>query len=68
MIFKDLIFYKKNGYLVKKNLINNNIINKINKQIERITLKSSKFFESTIINKKKYFLRLQDPHLRDKIF
>ena len=68
MNFADLRFYKKNGYLVKKNLINKNIINNINEQIEKIALKSSKFFESTVVNKKKYFLRLQNPHLRDKIF
>jgi len=63
----DLKFFKKNGYLVKKNLINENTIVNLNKQIKKIA-KTSKFFESTLVNKKKYFLRLQDPHLRDKFF
>ena len=63
----DFKFFKKNGYLVKKNLINKNINNNLNKKIKKIS-KSSKFFESTLVNKKKYLLRLQDPHLRDKLF
>ena len=32
----DLNFYKKNGYLVKKNLINQKIINQINKVVNQV--------------------------------
>ena len=32
----DFKFFKKNGYLVKKNLINKNIINNLNKKIKKI--------------------------------
>ena len=67
MNLEDLKFFKKNGYLIKKNLINKNTIVNLNNQIKKIS-KSSKFFESKIVNKKKYFLRLQNPHLRDKLF
>ena len=67
MNLEDLKFFKKNGYLIKKNLINKNTIVNLNNQIKKIS-KFSKFFESKIVNKKKYFLRLQDPHLRDKLF
>lgn len=67
MDLSDFKFFKKNGYLVKKNLISKNIINNLNIKIKKIS-KSSKFFESTFVNKEKYLLRLQDPHLRDKLF
>ena len=63
----DLRFFKKNGYLVKKNLLNKKIIINLNNQITKIA-KTSAFFESTFVNKKKYFLRLNNPHLRHKIF
>ena len=32
----DLNFYKKNGYIVKKNLINQKIINQINKVVNQV--------------------------------
>ena len=32
----DLNFYKKNGYLVKKNLINQKMINQINKVVNQV--------------------------------
>ena len=67
MSLEDLKFFKKNGYLIKKNLINKNTIVNLNNQIKKFS-KSSKFFESKIVNKKKYLLRLQNPHLRDKLF
>lgn len=63
----DLKFFRKNGYLVKKKLINKSIISNLDKQIKKIS-KSSKFFESIFVNKKKYLLRLQDPHLRNEFF
>ena len=63
----DSKFFKKNGYLVKKNLLNKKIIINLNNQISKIA-KTSAFFESTFVNKKKYFLRLNNPHLRDKFF
>ena len=67
MSLEDLKFFKKNGYLIKKNLINKNTIVNLNNQIKKFS-KSSKFLESKIVNKKKYLLRLQSPHLRDKLF
>jgi len=48
MNFADLRFYKKNGYLVKKNLINKNIINNINEQIEKIALKALNFLNQLL--------------------
>ena len=66
---KDFSFYKKNGYLVKKNLISKKTIQKINTEINKLKkIKKYNFFESTIVNKKKYLLRLQDPHLRNRLF
>ena len=66
---KDFSFYKKNGYLVKKNLISKKTIQKINIKINKLKkIKKYNFFESKIVNKKKYLLRLQDPHLRHKLF
>ena len=66
---KDFSFYKKNGYLVKKNLISKKTIQKINTEINKLKkIKKYNFFESKIVNKKKYLLRLQDPHLRHKLF
>ena len=44
MNLEDLKFFKKNGYLIKKNLINKNTIVNLNNQIKKIS-KSSKFFE-----------------------
>ena len=35
----DLNFYKNNGYLVKKNLINQKIIKQINKLVYEVLLK-----------------------------
>ena len=66
---KDFSFYKKNGYLVKKNLISKKTIQKINTEINKLKkIKNYNFFESKIVNKKKYLLRLQDPHLRNRLF
>ena len=50
----DLRFFKKNGYLVKKNLLNKKIIINLNNQITKIA-KTSAFFESTFVNKKNIF-------------
>ena len=36
MKLKDLVFYKKNGFLIKKNLIDDKEISKINKIIKKI--------------------------------
>jgi len=36
---KDLNFFKKNGYLVKKNLVNQKIIYKINKVVNEVISK-----------------------------
>ena len=38
----DLNFFKKNGYLVKKNLITQKKINKINKIVNEVVLKEKK--------------------------
>ena len=38
----DINFYKKNGYLVKKNLINQKIINQINKIVNEVVSKENK--------------------------
>ena len=38
----DLNFYKKNGYLVKENLINQKIINRINKVVNEVVSKEKK--------------------------
>ena len=38
----DLNFYKKNGYLVKENLINQKIINQINKIVNDVIIKEKK--------------------------
>ena len=63
----ELIFYRKNGYLIKSNLISTKIINNINKKIE--VLKSNKRykknFEFLKIRGKKYCVRLKDPHKVD---
>ena len=66
---KDILFYKKNGYLVKPNLISKNFIQKINNEIKKLKrLKNHKYFEYKKIKNKKYILRLQDPHLRHSLF
>ena len=39
---KEVSFYKKNGYLIKENLISNKEINKINILIEKIIKKEEK--------------------------
>ena len=66
---KDLFFYKKNGFLVKKNLISKKIIENIIIEINKLKkIKNYNFFESKTVNKTKYLLRLQDPHLRHKVF
>ena len=38
----DLNFYKKNGYLVKENLINQKIINQLNKIVNDVVIKEKK--------------------------
>lgn len=69
MNLKDLSFYKQNGFLVKKNLISKKTIQNINNEINKFKkIKNYNFFEHKTVNKKKYFLRLQDPHLRHKLF
>ena len=66
---KDFTFYKKNGYLVKKNLISKDLIQKINNQLHKLKkIKNYSFFEHKVVSKKKYLLRLQSPHLRHKLF
>ena len=41
-MISDLNFFKKNGYLVKKNLITQKNINKINKVVNEIVSKENK--------------------------
>ena len=66
---KEFSFYKQNGFLVKKNLISKKTIQNINNEIDKFKkIKNYNFFEHKTVNKKKYFLRLQDPHLRHKLF
>ena len=66
---KEFSFYKQNGFLVKKNLISKKTIQNINNEIDKFKkIKNYNFFEHKTVNKKKYFLRLQDPHLRHKFF
>lgn len=67
----DFKFYKKNGFLIKKDLISKNNLKIINKEIQNLRVKKfndKNFFEHKIINKKKYLIRLKDPHLKSKIF
>ncbi len=67
---KELNFYKKNGYLVKPNLIDKKTINKINKKINFLKSNNAynKNFEYLTIKGKKYCVRLKDPHKVDTIF
>ena len=70
-ILTDFNFYKKNGYLIKKDLISKNNLKIINKEIQNLRVKKfndKNFFEHKIINKKKYLIRLKNPHLKSKIF
>lgn len=46
----DLNFYKNNGYLVKENLINQKIINKINKVVNEVVSKEKKKRKKNDIN------------------
>ena len=47
----DLNFFKKNGYLVKKNLINQKKINKINKIVNEVVLKEKQKNNKSDTNK-----------------
>jgi len=51
----DFKFYKKNGFLIKKDLISKNNLKIINKEIQNLRVKKfndKNFFEHKIINKK----------------
>ena len=67
----DLLFYKKNGYLIKENLLTKklikDLINQINKLI-KLKSKDVNYFEYKYVNKKKFIVRLKDPHLKNKLF
>lgn len=66
----EINFYKKYGYLVKKELISENIINKVNQKIKNLIQdkKKVKYFEFLKFGKKKYCVRLKDPHQVDQVF
>ena len=74
MNMKDEIFYKKNGYLIKKNLISKNDVSKINKKIKYLIKKDNslsnkhKKFEYKKINGISHIVRLKNPVAQDKIF
>ena len=74
MKLKDLVFYKKNGFLIKKNLIDDKEISKINKIIKKILNegKKNRNDELFVYNKKskndRNILRIKDPHNVDKLF
>tara|TARA_B100000809_G_C14621496_1_gene345025 strand:- start:119 stop:364 length:246 start_codon:yes stop_codon:yes gene_type:complete len=67
MKLKDLVFYKKNGFLIKKNLIDDKEISKINKIIKKILNegKKNRNDELFVYNKKskndRNILRIKDP-------
>ena len=66
----EINFYKKQGYLVKKELISESIIDKINQKIKNLIQdkKKVKYFEFLKFDKKKYCVRLKDPHQVDQVF
>ena len=74
MKLKDLVFYKKNGFLIKKNLIDDKEISKINKIIKKILNegKKNRNDELFVYNNKskndRNILRIKDPHNVDKLF
>ena len=74
MNMKDEIFYKKNGYLIKKNLISKNDVLEINKKIKYLIKKDNslsnkhKKFEYKKINGISHIVRLKNPVAQDKIF
>ena len=71
---KDEIFYKKNGYFIKKNLISKNTISEINKKIKHLIKKDYlltnklKKFEYKKIGGINHIIRLKNPAYQDKIF
>lgn len=70
---KDLNFYNKNGYLVKKKLIPVSTINKINDKIDyliksRKKIRKNNIFEYMKSNGAKHIVRLIDPHKQHKLF
>ena len=80
---RDLNFFKKNGYLVKENLINQKTINKINKAVNEVISKEKNkkriengtqsydnyhFVYNSNSSKNKEILRLNNPQNRHKIF
>ena len=79
----DLNFFKKNGYLIKENLIDQKTINKINKVVNEIVSKEKNkkkiinrtqsynnyhFVYNSSYKKNKEILRLNNPQNRHKIF
>jgi ectoine hydroxylase-related dioxygenase (phytanoyl-CoA dioxygenase family) len=66
----EIKFYKNNGYLVKKELISKNTINKINQKVKNLLQdkKQAKYFEFLKFGNKKYCVRLQNPHRVDQVF
>ncbi|SVD28512.1 uncharacterized protein METZ01_LOCUS381366, partial [marine metagenome] len=74
MNIKDLVFYQKKGFLVKKGLIPKQLITKINRKISYLINKDvllsnkNKKFEYFKDDKKNHILRLKDPVAQDKIF
>ena len=79
----DINFFKKNGYLLKKNLINQETINKINKIVNEVVSKEKNkkkvvnktqsynnyhFVYNSDSKKNKEILRLNNPQNRHKIF
>ena len=80
---KEVSFYKKNGYLIKENLISNKEINKINILIEKIIKKEEKkktriknlggsynnnFVYNSNSSSKREILRLNNPTYYNKLF
>ena len=80
----DLNFFKKNGYLVKKNLISQKNINEINKIVNKVKLKEKQNRKNNLNKTQSYdnyhfvynsgslknrkILRLNNPQNRHKIF
>jgi len=79
----DINFFKKNGYLLKKNLINQETINKINKIVNEVVSKEKNkkkvvnktqsynnyhFVYNSDSKKNREILRLNNPQNRHKIF
>ena len=69
----DLNFFKKNGYLVKKNLISQKNINDINKIVNKVVLKenkkklSEKDQDHKELQKEHYQVRIEVQDLKQKI-